>query len=269
MWRTHRYGTHPAQVADLALPAGRSGEPAGVAVLLHGGYWRARYDRTLQHAVAADLVAAGWAVWNVDYRAVPPGPNDGGGWPATQEDVAAAVDLLADVAPAHGLPVADPGRVVVAGHSAGGCLALWAAARHRLPAGAPGARPVVRPGRVVAQAAVCDLVAGVAQRLGDGAVEAMMGGRPDTDAARRAYALASPAALLPLGVPVLLVTGAADPVVPPVQSRAFAAAARAAGDDVTLVEVPGEGHFEHLDPGSTCWRVARSWLGDAGARMPG
>src|SRR5689334_23481343 len=110
-WHDYRYGEHPAQVAGLALPAA---DPRGTVVLLHGGFWRARYDRTLQHAVAEDLRTAGWAVWNVDYRAVPPGPNDGGGWPATQQDVATAVDLLATVAPAHGLGMDD---VVVAGHS--------------------------------------------------------------------------------------------------------------------------------------------------------
>jgi len=265
---SYQYGNHPAQRAELVLPPDGTA-PGGVAVLLHGGFWRARYDLGLQRDVAADLVTAGWAVWNVDYRGVPPGPNDGGGWPRTYEDVAAGVDLLARVAPDHGLgaAVADPRRVAVLGHSAGGCLALWTAARHRLPPGAPGAGPVVRPGAVVAQGAVCDLVTAVAQGLGAGAVEALMGAAPDDDPA--AYALASPAALLPVGVATLLVSGALDDVVPPVQSQEFAAAALAAGDDVTLQVVDGEGHFEHLDPRSRCWRVARSWLSDRSARMPG
>jgi len=274
----YRYGSHPAQVAQLTLPPARTaaragsgpdrpGPARGVVVMLHGGFWRARYDLGLQRDVAADLTAAGWAVWNVDYRAVPPGPNDGGGWPRTQADVAAGVDLLARVAAGHGLAalVGQPRRVAVLGHSAGGCLALWTAARHRLPPGSPGADPLVRPGAVVAQAAVCDLVAGVAQGLGAGAVEALMGGPPDADPRR--YALASPAALLPLGAETLLVSGRLDDVVPPVQSEEFARAARAAGDDVTLELVEGEGHFEHLDPRSRCWRLARSWLSDRSARM--
>ena len=264
----YRYGPHPAQAADLWLPP--AARPDRVAVLIHGGFWRARYDRSLEHAVAADLTARGWAAWNVDYRAVGPGPADGGGWPRTPRDVGAAIDLLADVAAGHGLAdvVADPARVAVVGHSAGGCLALWAGARHRLPPGAPGVPeggPRVRPGAVVAQSAVCDLVTAVAQRLGDGAVEAYLGATPDGDPA--AYVLASPAAFLPIGVPLLLVTGADDDVVPPVQSVAMADAARAAGDDVTLAVVPGEGHYGPLDPESTGWRLARSWLSDPSARI--
>ncbi|HEY6798100.1 MAG TPA: alpha/beta hydrolase [Kineosporiaceae bacterium] len=268
LWHPYRYGPHPAQAADLALP---DGAPRGVAIMLHGGFWRARYDRCLQHAVAADLLRNGWAVWNVDYRGVPPGPLDGGGWPRTHQDVAAGVDLLVVAGGDHGLGalVADPARVLVIGHSAGGCLALWTAARHRFPAapGVPGAAPLVRPGAVVAQAAVCDLVAGVQDGLGGGAIEAMMGALPGEDPA--AYALASPVALLPLGVPGLLVTGEYDAVVPVAQSRSYAAAARAAGDPVTVEVIPGEGHFAHLDPTSVSWQVVRSWLSDPSARMLG
>lgn len=269
----YRYGEHPAQVAELLLPCPQAraapGPPvdARMVVMLHGGFWRARYDRSLQDAVAADLTAAGWAVWNVDYRAVPPGPNDGGGWPHTQLDVASGLDLLITAAAEHGLTEAVARGVTVVGHSAGGSLALWAAARYRLPAGAPGSRPGLRPAAVIAQAAICDLARGARQGLGGGAVEAMMGGGPA--AATEAYALASPAALLPLGLPVLLVTGDEDEVVPPVQARDFATLARAAGDDVTLEIVAGEGHFGHLDPRSASWGAARSWLRARSARMPG
>jgi pimeloyl-ACP methyl ester carboxylesterase len=140
----------------------------------------------------------------------------------------------------------------VIGHSAGGTLALWAAARHRLPDGAPGANPRIRPIAVVAQAAICDLDDGAQHRLGGGAVEQLM---VDGD-----YALASPAALLPIGVPLYVTTTAQDSAVPPEQSIAFAAAASAAGDQVTLDVVPGEGHFAHLDPSSHCWRLAMAWL---------
>lgn len=244
----HGYGPDAAQVCELWLPE----EPArAVAVLVHGGFWRAGYDRSLEHDVAADLVAAGWAVWNVDYRGV----GAGGGWPATFEDAAAAVDLLASAG--RGLPL---DRVAVVGHSAGGHLALWTASRSRLPDGVPGAHPRIRPAAVVAQAAVTDLVAAARERLGKGAALELLGGGPDDVPDR--YALTSPVALLPLGVPVLFVTGDADDRVPAEQSASAAGASRAAGDDVTLAVLPGVGHFEHLDPASGVWSVARAWLDD-------
>ncbi len=249
--REHRYGPAPAQVCDLHLPAG---PVRGVVILVHGGFWRARYDRSQEHAVAADLTRAGWAVWNIDYRGVGEGPSAGGGWPRTFEDVAAAVDLLATV---PGLPL---DRVAVAGHSAGGALALWIAGRHRLPAGAPGAEPRVRPVAAVAQAGVLDLEAAARAGVGNGAVTDLLGAGPDDDPER--YASASPLALVPLGVPVLVVTGDADESVPWQLSASWAAAARAAGDDVTLHVEPGAGHMGHVDPGSRVWAVARAFLTD-------
>ncbi|MBC7290158.1 MAG: alpha/beta fold hydrolase [Actinotalea sp.] len=245
---THRYGPHARQVADLWLPAA---PPRGLVVLVHGGFWRAAYDRTLQDAVVADLLAGQRAVWNVEYRPV----GDGGGWPGTFEDVATAADALVDAAATLGLAVDD---VVAVGHSAGGTLAAWLGARHLLPDGAPGARPRLRPAAVCAQAGVLDLVAAARERLGDGAVTDLLGATPDEDPVR--YATTSPLALLPGGVRLLAVTGADDDVVPPDQSLGFVAAARAAGDDARLEVVPGEGHMEHLDPASACWGVTRAWL---------
>lgn len=244
----YRYGPATAQVADLLVPAGTA---TGVVTLVHGGYWQAGYDRHLQDAVAADLVAAGWAVWNLDYRAV----GDGGGWPTTFEDVAAGADHLAVAARERGLALA---RVVVVGHSAGGALALWLAARAQRPVGAPGGAPVVRIAAVATQAGVNDLATGSGDGLGGGAVDSVVGGPPSELPER--YAVVDPSALLPLGVPVLVVTGADDPTVPPSQSLDFAAAATRAGDDVRLEVVAGEGHFEHLDPASGVWKVLRDWL---------
>lgn len=254
----HRYGPAPAQAAELLLPASLATDPrggptrGGVAVLVHGGYWKAGYDRSLEDAVAADLLDRGVPVWNVDYRAA---TADGGGWPGTLEDVAAACDLLVDVAAERGL---DARRTALVGHSAGGQLALWAAGRRRLPADAPGAGPRLLPLAVVSQAGVDDLVDAASRGLGDGAVPALLGGTPEDVPDR--YALASPTALLPLGLPVLAVTGTADVNVPPDQTTSFAAAARAAGDDVTLEVVDGEDHFAHLDPASRCWEVARGFV---------
>ena len=246
--QTLAFGPATAQVAELRIPADT---PRGVVVLVHGGYWQAGYDRSLEDALAADLVGAGWAVWNLDYRAV----GDGGGWPTTFADVAAGADHPAVAAREHGLAL---DRVVAIGHSAGGALALWLAARPHLGAGAPGAAPVVRLSAVATQAGVNDLAAGSRDRLSEGAVDSVVGGSPGAFAQR--YALVDPSQLLPLRMPVLVVTGAEDSTVPVSQSRDFAAAAREAGDDVRLEVIPGEGHFDQLDPRSGSWRAVRCWL---------
>ncbi|MEJ5913851.1 alpha/beta hydrolase family protein [Pseudokineococcus sp. 1T1Z-3] len=251
----HIYGQHPRQVAELHLPSRRRTD--GVAVLVHGGFWRAgppdggrAYDRRLQDHVAVDLLRAGIPVWLVDYRAV----GQGGGWPATLADAAAALDLLVAVAPAAGL---DASRAVVVGHSAGGQVAAWSAGRHLLPEGAPGASPALRPLAVVAQAGVLDLVAAHAADLGRGAVAGLLGGSPREVEER--YAHASPAALVPACAPVLAVTGDLDEVVPPDQGELYAQAARTAGaTDVRVALVRGEGHSAHLDPTSQCWALTRA-----------
>jgi pimeloyl-ACP methyl ester carboxylesterase len=161
------------------------------------------------------------------------------------------------VGPGAGVPL---DRVAVVGHSAGGHLALWTAARHRLPDGAPGARPRLRPAAVVAQAAVTDLAAAARERIGNDAVRGFLGAGPEEDPGR--YALTSPVELLPIGVPLLLVTGDTDDRVPAALSASAARAARAAGDEVTLAVIPGVGHFEHLDPTSGVWAIAARWLDD-------
>jgi acetyl esterase/lipase len=234
------YGEHPEQVANLHVPA-EEGGPWPAVVLVHGGFWRQRWDRTTTTPLARDLAARGFVAWNLEYRR--PGP--GADWPATLLDVAAGIDALAD------LDVVDVNRIVALGHSAGGQLALWAASRPALPPDAPGARPRVRLRGAVSLAGVVDLVAGAEANLGDGACRAFLGGSP-ADVPER-YALASPAARLPLGVPQLLVHGEVDDIVPPSQSRDYAAAAAAAGDEVELVELPGAGHFDVVEPADAAW----------------
>jgi acetyl esterase/lipase len=241
----HAYGEHRDQHAELRLPDGPAPHP--VALLIHGGFWRDRYDRRLMDRLCDDLVRAGWATWNVEYRRLPKA-----GWPRLFDDVAAAIDLLA------GVPSADTARVTAIGHSAGGHLALWAAARPRLPAGAPGARPQVRIAGAVSQAGVADLALGARLGLSNGVVADLLGGGPEEVPER--YAAASPAELVPLGIPQLLVHGARDEIVPPQVSHAYAERARGAGDHVELQLIAGEAHFEHLDPGSACWRAVRDWL---------
>jgi acetyl esterase/lipase len=200
-----------------------------------------------------DLAGRGWIAWNVEYRRL--GRLSGGGWPTTFADVAAAIDHLHEIRTDARL---DLGRVVSIGHSAGGQLAVWAAARPRLPRGAPGCDPRVRVAAAVAQAGVVDLRLAYELGLSKGVVGDLLGGGPDRFAAR--YALASPAELVPLGVPVLLAHGGRDDVVPPSVSEAYAEAARAAGDEVELVLLAGEDHFGHIDPANPLWGAVVEWL---------
>jgi acetyl esterase/lipase len=164
-----RYGPAPDQFLELTLPPGPG--PLPVVVVLHGGFWRAAYGVELARPLAADLAAAGVAAVAVEYRRV----GAGGGWPATLLDVAAALDALPGIPEAGRLDLDD---VAVVGHSAGGHLAAWAAGRHHLPDGAPGADPRVRVRRAVLQAGVLDLDAAVAADLGSGATPDLLGGGP-------------------------------------------------------------------------------------------
>jgi acetyl esterase/lipase len=244
------YGAHASQWGELYLPRGAGKAP--VVAIVHGGFWRERYTAELGTPLALDLVADHLvAAWNIEYRRV----GGGGGFPATLEDVAAAVDALAGPVQQAAGGRLDLTRVVAVGHSAGGHLVGWLASRHRLPAKAPGAHPRVRLKGAVPQAGVLDLVDGVEQGLGGGAVEAFMGGKPEALAAR--YAQTSPIALLPLGVPVICVHGDADDTVPIRQSERYVAAARAAGDAARLVRLPGTGHFEVIDAADPAWRACK------------
>lgn len=227
-----RYGSHPAQHAELTRPSGRS---RGVVVVIHGGFWRSRYDLSLGRPLAASLAAEGWTAYNVEYRRV----GDGGGWPTTFDDVAAAIDRLAE------LDGIGTDRVVTLGHSAGGHLAVWAAGRGRTEG--PWSDPAVAVTAAISQAGVLDLEGALRLALGDGAVQAMMGGRVDDR-----YALADPTAQLPLDVPVRCIHGTADDNVPLSQSTDYVERATRAGADAELVEVDGD-HFVVIDPASPAW----------------
>jgi acetyl esterase/lipase len=226
------YGPHPAQFGELYRPGEQRHN--GVVVVLHGGFWRARYDLDLGRPLTADLAAHGFTAWNVEYRRV----GGGGGWPETGNDVSEAIDHLAELD-------VDATRVVAVGHSAGGHLAVWAAGR-------TGAR--VPLAGAVAQAGVIDLDAAYRTRLGDGAVVDLLGGSPAD--VPETYRAADPRSAAPLAVPVLCVHAGADDVVPIAQSSAYVAAARGRA---VLAEVAGD-HFSLIDPRDSSWELVRAAL---------
>lgn len=249
-----RYGTHPSQYGVLSLPDGPG--PWPVAVVFHGGFWRTAYGADLTSDLAEDLVRHGFAAWNVEYRRVGDDPeHGGGGWPATCLDVAAAVDLLAATGQTLAADRLDLSRLVAIGHSAGGQLAAWLAGRGSLPAGAPGAPPLVPLAGFVSQAGVLDLALGLKEGLGSGAIPDFLGAWADDPEAR---SLVCPSALLPMGIPSVCVHGTADDDVPLSHSQRFVDAARRAGDDSRLLVLPGADHYSLIDVTSPAWAACRA-----------
>jgi acetyl esterase/lipase len=270
------YGAGPDQVADVRLPRrpadsspggarGAGPRPAPLVMFLHGGFWRSAFDRTHTAPLATALAAAGFAVCVPEFRRT---GQRGGGWPGTFDDVATAVDVLPSlVREAAGAGVISDEPALLAGHSAGGHLALWAASRHRLPPGTTWHAPEGQVRGVVPLAAVSDLSACHALRLGGGAAKALIGGGPGRHPDR--YRLADPMLLLPAGCPVRLVHGSADDRVPCAMSRDYLARARAAGDDVALDELPGAGHFDVIDPLSPWWPRVQAAFAALAPRLRG
>lgn len=265
---TRSYGSHPDQVIDFYTPrtpdtaAAATTTAAPVVVLFHGGAWRSPYDRHHITPFADYLARRGFAVANVEYRRgsplpAQPGPADAAGpvagrWPETFDDVAAAMDALPDLV-RQALPQADFRRTVLTGHSAGGHLALWAAARHVLPPDSPWRTGGPAPLRgVVALAPIADFA--VAEKLDvcGGAATQLLGGQ-DTFTERRPYA--DPALLLPTGIATTLVQGRADLVVPQPVAEAYADAAAKAGEIVGLTLLEDVGHFPLIDPAADACAV--------------
>lgn len=233
------YGDHPSQFGELRVPSGPGPHP--VVIYVHGGCWLAQWD--LGHAAhaCAGLTGAGLATWNIEYRRV---GASGDSWPATFLDVSSGADHLRVVAGAYEL---DPARVVVAGHSAGGHLAMWLAARHRIPRGHPLHTPdPLRPRGAVALAGVLDLIRAHELRVCGTAVEQLLGGTPAAQAER--YQAASPYELLPLGIRQILIHGRQDDVVPLEISERYRARAHDLADRVDLVLVDAADHFDLGDP---------------------
>ena len=224
-----------------------------VVVFIHGGCWLASLPGVELMAPLADaLRKQGIAVWNVEYRRV---GHEGGGYPGTFRDVALGVDHLRTLAAAHHL---DLSRVVISGHSAGGHLALWAAARPRLPRASPlrGDDEPLAVKAVVGLAAIPDLegfsqygYACGGKKTVDDLIDAGARGLP------AAYADTSVAALLPLQVRQVLVTGVFDHIVSPFVAGQYRTRAAAAGEQVEVVVIPDAGHFEIIAPWTDAWKT--------------
>jgi acetyl esterase/lipase len=247
-----RLGERPWQVVDLWLPAGEGPHP--VVVMVHGGCWqKAIADRTLMNYAAEDLRQRGLAVWNIEYRGV---DEPGGGYPGTFQDVAAAADALRTHAAAFHL---NTERVVAFGHSAGGHLALWLAARPQLPEDSilrtPNPLPIAA---VVNSGGLADLEASVSVTL-PSCLAAIM---DDLIGAPRDHPFAdtSPARLLPMRTQQIAVNTARDAIAPPILGRGYTARAQAAGDNATYLEIPNEGHVELIAPGTAAFTAQAELL---------
>ncbi|MFD9634524.1 alpha/beta hydrolase family protein [Streptomyces violascens] len=255
---TAAYGTHPDQVIDFYAPRGGGHPGAPLVVLLHGGAWRAPYDRMHLTPFADFLARRGFAVANVEYRRGSLLPQQGGAgpvagrWPDTFDDVAAALDALPSLV-RDAVPQADPRRTVLAGHSAGGHLALWAAARHVLPAGSPWRTPGPAALRgVVALAPIAHFATAVELGVCSGAVLQLLGGEGELGS-RGPHA--DPAALLPTGIATAVVQGREDIVVPQAVAEAYVDAAARAGETVGLTLLEDVGHFPLIDPAADACAV--------------
>jgi acetyl esterase/lipase len=256
---TIRYGDDQMQVADLWLPEGKGPHPT--VLMVHGGCWQTEIaDRRIMNWIADDLRKRGLAVWNIDYRGV---DREGGGYPGTFQDTAAAADALRGHAKTHNLDISP---VVAVGHSAGGHLALWLAARASAKAKAsnpliPRGSPVLatdplRIATVVSLGGLPDLeLAATPPGSGCGVevIEKLVG--PPTLSSRNVYADTSIPNLAPLGVRQVLVNGLQDRIIPTAYADAYAKRMRAAGDKVDVRMVDRTGHVELIAPESEAWAV--------------
>ncbi|MFL6171759.1 MAG: alpha/beta hydrolase family protein [Marmoricola sp.] len=251
--KTFRYGhDHADQVGRLRTPGGKA---RGLVVLVHGGFWSRSYGADLMEPLADDLDSHGYATWNIEYRRL----GDGGGWPTTFTDVAAAFDLVHRLpAKVNGLRPGLPRHAV--GHSAGGQLVAWAASR---TSGTPGGAPAFRAQHSFSLAGVLDLETAARHGIGGAAAAELLGGFPDQVPER--YRRADPTLLAPRK-PVTVVVAAQDQVVPARQATAYLASHPGAA--VARIDVPGD-HFALIDPSSPAWKVVRAAIDRASPRLAG
>lgn len=250
------YGKDPSQFGDLRLPMRGGLYP--LAVILHGGWWHSEANLEYLGHLASALTDDGIATWNLEFRRL---GQTGGGWPATFLDVAAGADYVRKLAATYAI---DLTRVVIVGHSAGGHLAMWVAARHRIPTESPlYSVPAVSLRGAISIAGAVDLRMAQASGFRDGfvnrlVVEDLLGGTPDEVPDR--YHAASPVELLPLGIPQVLLHGSADDIAPFAMTESYVRKAQALRDNATLVRIEGADHFDPLDPETSAFRYVRTAL---------
>lgn len=230
------YGNDPFQFGELRVPHTDGLHP--VAIVIHGGFWRAKYGLEYIRPFCDALTEAGIATWNLEYRRL---GNPGGGWPGTLDDVAAAADFVASIAKRFDL---NPQRVIAVGHSAGGHLALWLAARKNFLCGA------------ISLSGVVDLRRAWELQLSNNVVADFLGGGPDAVPDR--YQFASPIERLPFGIPQRLFHGTADADVPVEISERYVHAAQLRGDNAELVRLEGSGHYELVHPRTEEFALVRA-----------
>ena len=220
---------------------------------IHGGFWSGQYSLILGTAFAVELARAGVAVWNIEYRRL----GAGGGWPEMSADVKAAYDAIPGIVAEASEVEFDLTQVRLLGHSAGGHLAVWLAGEKDV---------FTRPERVVAQAAALDLASAAERGRRISYIEDLFGVPFESDP--DLYRTASPQHRLPIGVPVVCVTGSDDMQVPAKVSARYVTAAQAAGDPAVLSVVEGEGHDAFLSPSTQSWRVSRELVLDEDPLAP-
>jgi acetyl esterase/lipase len=243
------YGEDEFQFAELRLPEGEG--PFPVVVFIHGGCWLSEFDLSMAANLSGALASAGIASWTPEYRRI---GNPGGGWPGTLEDLSSSVEYLREIASPHNL---DLSRIVLMGHSAGGHLVLWYAARKNLADTSQFYKAdALDVQGIVSLAGITDIVKyrdNYDTQDCNTAVPGILGGEPK-DVPER-VAQINPVDLVPLAVPVRMIHGAADSIVPLAQSTDFMMKARAAGDDVRTIVVDGAGHFDLIAPFSVAWTM--------------
>ena len=254
---TISYGDQGMQRVDLWLPEGKGPHPT--VLMVHGGCWQTEIaDRRIMNWIADDLRKRGIAVWNIDYRGV---DREGGGYPGTFADAGAAADALRTHAPKYNLDIAP---LVAVGHSAGGHLALWLAARRQrtesplIPQGSPliSADPI-RIDTVVSLGGLPDLELAAAppgSGCGTEVIEKLVG--PPTMSSRNVFADTSVPRLAPLGVKQVLINGRQDRIIPTEYAFDYERKMRAAGDDVRVRMLDRTGHVELIAPETEAWAAA-------------